>query len=378
MTRGILTPLQLIAGAGLLQNQGISVSPELSDAINAYLATPLITAYTDAVAAGASEVYNLSGNTVPAFTNSVPSSFSSHIITASATYVSVTDTLLEVSSTSGIFPNMVITGTGFVSGQTVVSVDSTTALTISAAADTTPSGTLTFTGNWSDEAMTLLILTQSAADFGGDVSKFIQALNLTLAYSETTNLFINSAVNSQSYLSTTFTTTNNMITGEITSVNLATGPFGSDLANLGVLIDLNDLGDLGSPLALVRRLINVAGDIPILVIAFVLEGVPQEIAISLTDPTISVADSIQRLMYQAMTKITDTVLQQILDVLKVTTTGITTLADLLDPVKLFPNSFQSLTTTTPNGLRPIYINSTGTVNSNLITELPAYVLRTVA
>jgi hypothetical protein len=83
-------------------------------------------------------------------------------------------------------------------------------------------------------------------------------------------------------------------------------------------------------------------------------------------------------MYQAMTKITDTVLQQILDVLKVTTTGITTLADLLDPVKLFPNSFQSLTTTTPNGLRPIYINSTGTVNSNLITELPAYVLRTVA
>ena len=55
------------------------------------------------------------------------------------------------------------------------------------------------------------------------------------------NLFINSAVNSQTYLANTFSSTNDSITGDITTVNLATQAFGSDLANLGQLIDLTDL-----------------------------------------------------------------------------------------------------------------------------------------
>jgi len=45
MATSVLTPLQLIAGAGLLQNQGISVSPELQAAITAYRATPLMQAF---------------------------------------------------------------------------------------------------------------------------------------------------------------------------------------------------------------------------------------------------------------------------------------------------------------------------------------------
>jgi hypothetical protein len=377
MSSGILTPLQLIAGAGLLQNQGLSISPVLSASADAYLATPLLAAYTDALDAGAYEIYNISGNSVPAFTNAVPASYSSYVITATATFSSITDTTLVVNSTANIFPNMVITGTGFISGQTVISVDNSTTLTISATSDTTPSGTLTFTGSWSDESMTGLVLRQSTADFGGDLSKFIQALNLVLAYSDTSNLFINSAVNSQTYLANTFTTTNDSITGDLTAVNLATSEFGRDLENLGVLIDLNDLENLGSPLALVQRLVAVAGSAPILAVAFLLEGVPQETVVNISNPTLSVTDSVQKLMYQAMTKITGDALEQILSVLRVTTTGIETVADLLNPIKLFPNSFQSLTAPTANGPRAIYINSSGTVNSSLVDELPPYVINTI-
>ena len=79
-----------------------------------------------------------------------------------------------------------------------------------------------------------------------------------------------------------------------------------------------------------------------------------------------------------MTKITGEVLTQVLTLFNVTTPNINTMADLLNPVKLFPNSFQSLTTITANGPRAIYIDSNGTVNSKLATELPAYVLRTVS
>lgn len=65
----------------------------------------------------------------------------------SATYVSGAtgiSTTLVVDDTTGLIANMIITGDGFTSGQTVVSVTNTTTILISAPADTTPSGTLTF------------------------------------------------------------------------------------------------------------------------------------------------------------------------------------------------------------------------------------------
>jgi hypothetical protein len=51
---------------------------------------------------------------------------------------------------------------------------------------------------------------------------------------------------------------------------------------------------------------------------------------------------------------------------------------LLNPLKLFPLSFQSLTAPTAQGPRAIYINSNGSVNSNLANELPLYVLSSLS
>jgi hypothetical protein len=303
MAVATLTPLQLIAGASLLQNQGLVVSPELTAAIAAYSATPVIQAYLAAEDLDPT-IDTLGANSVPAFSNSIPAAYSA-------------------------------IGT----------------------------------------QMTTTISSQASADFGsGDISKFVQALNLALAYTENTNLFINSAVNSQTYLSNTFTSTNDMITGDVTTINLSTTAFGTDLANLGGLIDLANLQDLGSPLALIQRIVTVTGNTPVLSLFLLAEGVSEEIVFNLTDPELSVADSVQRRMYLAMTKISGTDLAQILKVLKVTATGVTTMADLLNPVMLFPGSFQSLTVTTTNGTRAIYVNASGSVNTVLETLLPDYVI----
>jgi hypothetical protein len=167
---------------------------------------------------------------------------------------------------------------------------------------------------------------------------------------------------------------NNMITGGVTTINLATTSFGQDLINLGRLINLNDLNNLGSPLALVQQIYSITGTIPVVSIYFTAIGVPTDIVLNLTNPTVAVTDAIQSLMYRAMTQITGNNLAQILSVLGVTTVGITTMADLLNPVKLFPNSFQSLTVPTKWGARAIYTNSSGSVNTNLETELPPYVM----
>jgi hypothetical protein len=229
------------------------------------------------------------------------------------------------------------------------------------------------------DQMTNVIYAQAYLDSGsGDVGVFAQALNIALGYAQNTNLFINSAINSQTYLAGTFTTTNDMITGDATAINLATATFGQDLEQLGQLIDLNNLEDLGSPLVLIQRIVQVTGNIPVLSLLLLAEGVSEDIVLSLADPTISVADSVQRLMYQAMTKVTGDDLAQILKVLKVTTPGIQNMADLLNPVKIFPNSYQTLTVITPNGPRAIYVNGSGAVNTTLESELPTYVITSLS
>lgn len=314
-----LTPLQLNASAGLLQNQGIAVNAELTAALAAYDAIPEIanlrTTITTAAAgnilssANLTAVKNIGNTTCPALADSVPAAYPS---------------LVSANATPGL------------------------------------SG---------------IVQTQAALDAGsGDVSKFAQALAITEGYIGQTNLFVNSAVNSQTYMATTFSNMNDMITGDVTQVNLATDVFGADLVRLGRLIDLANLGNLGSPLALVQRIQAVGGSVPVLAVYFLAAGVPQEVVVNLNNPTVSFSDSVQKLMYLAMTQITGADLQQVLTVLGVTTTGIQTMADLLNPVKLFPNSYTSLTVNTSVGLRAIYINDQGTVNSNLPDELPSYVV----
>ena len=339
MTASYLTALQLDASPGLLQNTGLAVNVALTTNLTTYNSLALISPYLATLASAnlssltANTVANLktiSANSCPALADNVPLGYP---------------------------------------------------LTV---------GLSMFTG---------LIASTAYADMGsGDLTKFVQALNQAQSYADQASIFINTAVNSQTYLADTFTSMNSMITGGITDVNLATQPFGTDLANLGQLIDLANLGDFGSPLGLIRQIYGVTGSIPSVSVQFASVGIPVQVILNLTDPTISVVDSIQRLMYTAMINITGNDLKQILSVMKVTTEGITSMADLLNPVKLFPNSYQSLTVPTKHGLRAIYINTveqikdgrrelglpdrtvvaTDSVNQNLLTELPEYVMSSLS
>lgn len=314
-----MTALQLDASPGLLQNTGLTANRALTTAVSAYnntdLITPLLVTMANTSAA------NLSAVTVSTLEN-----------LAATTCPALADSLPA--------------------GYTSLSV-----------------GTGLFTGLIASLAYTYM--------GNGDLTKFAQVLNQAQSYADQTSIFVNTAIRSQTYLSNTFTNMNNMITGDITQVNLATQAFGQDLLNLGNLINLADLENFGSPLGLVQQIYSVTGAIPDVSIMFVAAGVPINVVLTLTDPTVSVTDSIQRLMYTAMTQITGTALTQILSIMKVTTVGITTMADLLNPVRLFPNSFASLTAPTKFGLRAIYVNSTGSVNQNLLTELPPYVIQSL-
>ena len=320
MSTSYLTALQLDASPGLLQNTGLAANLELTTAISAYNNTALISPYLTTLANAS--VANLSNSTI--------------------------STLKSLASNS-----------------------------CPALADSLPTGYATLSVGLT--LFTGLLSTTATLYMGnGDLTKFVQVLNQAQSYADQASIFINTAVNSQTYLADTFTGMNDMITGGITQVNLATEAFGTDLTNLGQLINLNALDDFGSPLGLIQQIYSVTGAIPSVSILFVAVGIPVDVVLNLTNPAVSVTDSIQRLMYTAMTQITGQALDQILSVMGVTTEGITTMADLLNPVKLFPNSFESLTVTTKFGTRGIYVDSSGSVNQSLVTQLPQYVVRTIA
>ena len=326
----VLSPLQLQAGATLLQNQGIRPAIPLSAAINSYRTQSFIEPLYSTITTGSANILSnatLAGlQTIASYTNVCPALADSIVANI------ITSNLGPVVTSTAVNPNYITPGmTGMVS------------ITAN-----------TYIGN-------------------GDNSIFAQTFSAAQGYCQITNTFIDSAVNANDYLADTFTDMDNLTTGELTAVNLSTQSFGSDLEKLGQTINLGNLDNLGSPLALIQQIVKIAGIVTPIIIALTEVGVNENIVLDLNNPNITVTDTNQKLMYRALESITNDDLIQILQILDVSTVGIETLADLLNPVKIFPNSFQSLTAPTCSGLRGIYMPEPavpGTVNSKLETQLP--------
>jgi hypothetical protein len=206
----------------------------------------------------------------------------------------------------------------------------------------------------------------------GDIGKFDQILSSSSSFVFTTNQLIASALNAANAKTTTgYVSQDNTITGGVSDLTQAFESFADDFARLGFLINFENLDNLGSPASLLQQINNLALNTPALIEALLSEGLSAD---DIDNPDTAWTLAQQKQIYQAMTRVTGQPLTEILKLLRVTTAGINTLADLLNPVKIFPQSFNTLTAPTVNGLRGIYINNTGTVNSNLETQLPTSVL----
>jgi hypothetical protein len=322
MAIGILTPLQMIAGATLSNNGGIRIANTWTAAVNSYTGTTLLTPFFAAIA------------------NSSAANISANTLISMSTFCSATIPALA-DNTPAVYLNL---GINVYSGFT---------------------GVITAKGN--------------SYLGNGNVTVFAQVFSAAQGYVVATNNYINTSINSQTYLGSTFTTMNSLITGNLSDVTLAMRAFGTDLAALGQLIDLDNLGNFGSPAALLQRLASLTNLTPGVSNALIQAGIDQVNINDIVNPNVNVTDNIQRLAYQGMLKVTGTELEQVLAVLRVRTPNINNMADLLNPVKIFPNSYPSLTVRTYNQdtstvLRAIYDNNQGAVNSKLLIYLPRYVL----
>lgn len=321
-----LTSLQLIAGAELANNQGIGLNVVLTENITAFdntsLIQPLKAVYSNSSSLSAnvlSSLTQLGSANCPALADSTPQAQAANV--------------------------------GLILGNAALG-----------------NSVLGFTGLVEEIGLNFL--------GNGDVSKFTQIVSSVQGYMVNTNNYILSTKNSNTWLGNTFTNMNNLITGGLSEVNLAFRAFGSDLQKLGRSIDLANLNNLGSPLAVWQQIANVAEITPALSGALIRGGYDIDIITSPPTATQQILQ-LEKFLYTVMTTIKDSELSQILNILDVSTANLTTMADLLNPVKIFPASYDSLTVKTSEGLRGIYLPNSTTINSLLLTALPGYVLARV-
>ena len=299
---GSLSPLQLQAAAGLFQNQGYIIVANLTANVAAYNSTALLTPLINAIGNAGPNVGNLSSNAIAnlqTFANTTCPALADSIV---ANIVAPVSTTLSNPGMSGI-----------------------------------------------------ITLTAEAYMGNVDLSVFAQNFIQANSYCSTVNSFINSAINANSYLGPTFTGMDNLVTAGLTEINRATAAMGDDLYNAGQYIDLGNLDNYGTPLALIQQISRRAGTISPLITSLSNAGVPDNIILNLNDPAVIVTDTVQKLMYNALLGITGDELANILRILDVWTPNINTLADLLNPAVMLPNSYPSLTTPTADGPRAIYI-----------------------
>lgn len=337
MTAGVLSPLQLTAAAGLLDNQGLKSLPtEITTAVNAWNFITVISAInsalgnaTGSVWCSASTLDDLNsirgtGNGCPALGNSIPPAY------------------------TNISPGPAANQPGL-------------------------SGLILQTGN--------------AYLGNGDSGRFAQGFMAVQGLVQQTNEFINSADNAQTYLGPTFTGMPDLVTNNIASVNTNLPAFSADLINQGYLSDFSQLGFYGTPAGLLSQISDrgnmLNGTLPALTIALQDQGLSQQDISdlvnlnlqSLFNPTGLSAnqfDRLQKRAYPALANIKGADLADILVILDVSTPNLFSAADLLDPRKIFPLSYTTLQTPTSGGFQPIF-GQDGSVNMNLQSEIGNFI-----
>ena len=222
-------------------------------------------------------------------------------------------------------------------------------------------------------------------DVGLDVGRFAQGFLAMNSFVQTTNQFIRSSVNADNYLGPTYTTMDSLTSADVVKVNPVFDKFGTDVARQGLLVDTKNLDLYGTPAGLIQQISKVArlsSALPVVNAALIAAGMtPDEIQDLVDNNRLSVLnpngltpnqfDTLQKKAYDGLTFITGDALDQILSILEITTPNIESADQLLDPLVMFPLSYDTLLTLSPAG--PIYIyNQQGYVNSGTAEKVNLY------
>jgi hypothetical protein len=192
---------------------------------------------------------------------------------------------------------------------------------------------------------------------------YLSAFTAASSFVEYTNKAIMSMTNSQDFLEGTYSNMNDLISADIAGVSLATTTFGRDLITSGKAINLSTISTFGLPSNLLLTLVQNNALTQNVSLALLASGIQQSELSQILDNTITATTEQERNIYGAFNLIVGDSLNEVLVPLNCKVRGLESLADLLNPQKLFPNSYQTLTV-------PVYNTTQSVTNSK--TYYPIY------
>lgn len=222
--------------------------------------------------------------------------------------------------------------------------------------------------NWNGEEVEL-----STPEYKEFLSSFLSAQS----FMEYTNQVIMANQNAKTFLDGSYSNMDDLISADVYGINLSNTLFGTDLENLGKVLNLARIDSFGLPSVLLQTLGENNAVIPDLVLALLSSGLESSEVQGLISGTIATPTIEQeQQIYSAYLIIIGENLEEIVAPLQCITPGLSSLADLLDVRKLFPNSYMSLTVpkynselglpTNSKTYYPLYIS--GGLNEALTTE----------
>ena len=290
----------------------------------------------------------------------------------------------SISSVGSSFPgfNTVTEAIGAAGGQGGTALVTMGGLTFPGVGNAVPSSFLSDLG--SNFSMTGLINDTADQIMGVDLGVFTQHFNAADGLVNSSNQFITAL---QSFAGETFSSysQNSLMTGALTDTNKALPSFGTDMFNVGNIVNLADLTNLGNPLSLAKNLSQQSGGLAILNKSLLNAGIDPNYlntVLNSTDvgaltnatlgdvlgtgglveftgtrnaqdllsggstnyATLGNAPADKGLMsavYDVMANVKGEDLAQVQAILGSNVLGLDSMQDMLDPTKIFPNSYPS-------------------------------------
>jgi hypothetical protein len=170
------------------------------------------------------------------------------------------------------------------------------------------------------------------------------------------NKVINAATNSQNFQQGTYSNQNDLITGELSGVTLSLQLFGQDLINLGKALNIAHINKFGLPSTLLQLIKQNNAQTKNLNLALLSSGLSVTEITAISNGSVTPSKQQEQQLYSAFLIIRSGALAEVLVPLSCKTTGLKSLADLLNVQKLFPLSYTTLTV-------PSYNTTPGPTNS---------------
>lgn len=173
--------------------------------------------------------------------------------------------------------------------------------------------------------------------------EFVRMIQQCYQFKETNNSLIASVANSKTFLKGTYSNINDLTTSDLSGVNLAFKDFGNDMIRLGKTLDLSQIYVFGLPSKFVLNLQNVDALTPALKFALLYSELTTTELTDILNPSYIPDTTQEKKIYNALTLVQGQDLADIQIITNCSTKNLSSLADLIDPIKMFPNSYGSLT-----------------------------------